>query len=60
MISELDFSRVYSYSFGDDFNLAKDLESYGVHRIKDIVFLHGYLEPTILVLHEPLYTWEGY
>lgn len=28
-------------------------------KVLDIQFLHGYYEPTILILHEPLPTWAG-
>jgi cleavage and polyadenylation specificity factor subunit 1 len=27
--------------------------------IQDIQFLHGYYEPTIYILYEPLATWAG-
>ncbi|GAQ89308.1 Cleavage/polyadenylation specificity factor [Klebsormidium nitens] len=36
-----------------------DLRTVGVKNVKDIVFLHGYLEPALLVLHEPDPTWGG-
>ena len=30
-----------------------------IRHIKDIVFLQGFGEPTIAVLHEPLPSWTG-
>eukprot|EP00474_Spongospora_subterranea_P003398 CRZ03856.1 hypothetical protein [Spongospora subterranea] len=36
-----------------------DLSEYGVRNIKAITFLNGYLEPSLLILHEPDYTWAG-
>ena len=30
-----------------------------VNNVKDFQFLHGYCEPTILLLFEPLRTWPG-
>lgn len=35
------------------------LESYDILHVKDMVFLEGYFQPTILVLHEPIQTWAG-
>jgi cleavage and polyadenylation specificity factor subunit 1 len=37
----------------------QDLTFFKIKRIRDIAFLHGYHEPTILLLHEPFHTWEG-
>ena len=36
-----------------------DLRKLGVRNIKDMVFLDGYFEPTILFLHEREPTWAG-
>ena len=30
-----------------------------VNNVKDFQFLHGYCEPTIMLLYEPLRTWPG-
>lgn len=27
--------------------------------VKDFLFLHGYYEPTVFILFEPLQTWAG-
>lgn len=35
------------------------LPELGITNIKDIKFLHGYYEPTIMVLYEPTGTWAG-
>ncbi|MEW5299110.1 MAG: hypothetical protein WDW36_002156 [Sanguina aurantia] len=37
-------------------NLAKML---GIHEVRDAVFLHGYTEPVLLLLHEPDPTWAA-
>ncbi|CEO99699.1 hypothetical protein PBRA_007432 [Plasmodiophora brassicae] len=39
--------------------LVVDLSEYGVDRIKAITFLNGFLEPSVLVLHDPEHTWAG-
>jgi hypothetical protein len=41
------------------YSYVQDLAAHRIKRIKDIAFLHGYHEPTLLVLHEPYHTWEG-
>jgi hypothetical protein len=40
--------------------LIVDAEYFRFGFVKDIVMLHGYDEPTMLVLHEPKFTHEGY
>eukprot|EP00762_Andalucia_godoyi_P006764 ANDGO_00970.mRNA.1 Cleavage and polyadenylation specificity factor subunit 1 len=41
-------------------NLVIDLDSdFGIRNVKDYVFLDGYLDPTLLILHEPNPTWTG-
>lgn len=37
-----------------------NLADLGIRNVKDYVFLAGYYEPTVLILHEPLQTWVGY
>ena len=39
----------------------RDLEkiSKGIRNIKDVQFLHGYNEPTLIIMHEPRPTWTG-
>jgi len=36
-----------------------DPTALGITNIKDMTFLHGYHEPTLLVLYEPMHTWVG-
>ena len=36
-----------------------DLRSRGVRTVRDAVFLHGYAEPVLLILHEVAPTWAG-
>jgi cleavage and polyadenylation specificity factor subunit 1 len=31
----------------------------GIREVRDAVFLHGYTEPVLLLLHEPDPTWAG-
>lgn len=53
---------------GDSFNSSKKsmapsylvhLPELGITNIKDISFLHGYYEPTLMILYEPTGTWAG-
>ena len=37
-----------------------DPTALGITNIKDMTFLHGYHEPTLLVLYEPMHTWVGW
>jgi cleavage and polyadenylation specificity factor subunit 1 len=37
-----------------------DLPAIGISHIKDFVFLHGYYEPTLMFLYEPVGTWVGF
>lgn len=55
-------------SDGDSFRSSKKtmapsylvhLPELGITNIKDISFLHGYYEPTLMILYEPTGTWAG-
>jgi hypothetical protein len=37
-----------------------DLHALNIKLVKDIAFLDGYQEPSLLVLHETKPTWAGY
>lgn len=36
-----------------------DTSSIGVREVKDLLFLEGFAEPSLLILHENQYTWPG-
>eukprot|EP00026_Physarum_polycephalum_P000594 Phypoly_transcript_00595.p1 GENE.Phypoly_transcript_00595~~Phypoly_transcript_00595.p1 ORF type:complete len:1399 (+),score=296.34 Phypoly_transcript_00595:319-4197(+) len=48
-----------SVASGDTPSFVIHLHDLNIHNVKDFVFLEGYYEPTVLILHEPRPTWVG-
>lgn len=58
-----------SFEEADSENISQVLPSYSIvlktidekiENVIDIQFLHGYYEPTVLILYEPVRTFSGY
>lgn len=60
VLSSLDVSRRQKSSFLPSYIIdVRELDE-KLLNIIDMKFLHGYYEPTLLILYEPNQTWPGY